>query len=73
MADGTEANIGTWLNTQRGLKRKDMLREDKLIRLQSLVDKGYLTWNCKRASVADFGVAADVTAAGRPNGRGNGL
>ena len=48
LSDGTEANIGTWLNTQRGLKRKGALREDKLARMQSLVDKGYLSWNCKK-------------------------
>lgn len=50
LSDGTEANIGTWLNTQRGLKRKDQLRDDKLARMQALVDKGYLSWNCKRGS-----------------------
>jgi hypothetical protein len=49
LSDGTEANIGTWLNTQRGLKRKEALRDDKMARMQVLVDKGYLSWNCKRA------------------------
>lgn len=52
LSDGTEANIGTWLNTQRGLKRKGLLREDKMERMQELVDKGYLSWNCKRPSEA---------------------
>lgn len=27
-----------------------MLREDKHARMQALVDKGYLSWNCKRSS-----------------------
>jgi hypothetical protein len=47
IADGSEVNIGTWLNTQRQMKKRGKLRADKLQKLQDLVDKGLLTWEFK--------------------------
>eukprot|EP01041_Mallomonas_annulata_P003699 gene3699-7359_t len=42
---GTTVKLGTWLGTQRQLKRKGTLRPEREIKLQSLVDKGMLLWS----------------------------
>ena len=48
LSDGSEANLGTWLNTQRQMKKKGKLSMSKFLRLQSLVDSGMLSWECKK-------------------------
>lgn len=43
-ADGNIIKLGLWLGTQRQLYRKGQLRNDKLQKLQSLVDAGKMDW-----------------------------
>jgi len=42
--NGMSVKLGTWLSTQRQLKRKDNLRPEREAQLQELVDKGMLCW-----------------------------
>jgi len=41
---GMSVKLGTWLSTQRQLKRKGNLRPEREAQLQELVDKGLLCW-----------------------------
>mmetsp|Transcript_5128 Transcript_5128/g.5255 ORF Transcript_5128/g.5255 Transcript_5128/m.5255 type:complete len:535 (-) Transcript_5128:156-1760(-) len=41
---GMSVKLGTWLSTQRQLKRKGNLRPEREAQLQELVDKGMLCW-----------------------------
>jgi hypothetical protein len=41
-------NLGAWLNTQRQLKMKNELRDDRAARLQQLVDAGAMNWGEKK-------------------------
>jgi len=42
---GGAVRLGTWLSTQRQLKRKNNLRPDREMQLQGLVDSGLLQWS----------------------------
>mmetsp|Transcript_36446 Transcript_36446/g.37127 ORF Transcript_36446/g.37127 Transcript_36446/m.37127 type:complete len:207 (+) Transcript_36446:77-697(+) len=53
LEDGSEANLGYWLNTQRGLYKRGELREERQNLLQSLVDDGRLVWEVDYEAVWD--------------------
>ena len=42
---GMGVKLGTWLSTQRQLKRKGNLRPERDLKLQQLVDEGLLQWS----------------------------
>eukprot|EP01041_Mallomonas_annulata_P005007 gene5007-10016_t len=45
LSDGIARNLGVWLNRQRIKRRMNTLREDRMERLEALVDKGSLSWD----------------------------
>jgi hypothetical protein len=45
LQSGQTVKLGTWLGTQRQLKRKNNLRIERDTQLQQLVDKGLLLWS----------------------------
>eukprot|EP01041_Mallomonas_annulata_P001767 gene1767-3422_t len=47
LEDGSTSNLGTWLQTQRCLFRKGILKDNRRILLQELVNAGQLEWNKK--------------------------
>eukprot|EP00607_Mallomonas_marina_P009999 CAMPEP_0182422856 /NCGR_PEP_ID=MMETSP1167-20130531/8677_1 /TAXON_ID=2988 /ORGANISM="Mallomonas Sp, Strain CCMP3275" /LENGTH=435 /DNA_ID=CAMNT_0024601287 /DNA_START=62 /DNA_END=1365 /DNA_ORIENTATION=+ len=53
MSDGTEVRLGKWLQRQRQAKKKNSLRKDRLLRLQSLVDTGKLAWALEKEGGGD--------------------
>ena len=45
ISDGKIVRLGWWLVNQRKAKRRNMLREDRVQRLQHLVNEGLLKWD----------------------------
>ena len=43
--NGMNIKLGTWLSTQRQLKKKGALRPEREVKLQRLVDEGLLQWS----------------------------
>jgi len=45
LPDNTDIKLGKWLSNQRSQKREGNLSQDRLDKLQGLVDQGKLVWN----------------------------
>jgi len=53
LENGTEVRIGRWLDHQRQRRRKGTIRNDRLERIQALVDEGKLAWSMESVAVTD--------------------